>query len=135
MWAWPTIVLRSRRRYHVACFVRTRAALIFISQATVFAGFAFLLNSWLRLRRAEFTRTCRWSPGLLQKLIEHHPSLSHEDAVLVSRGLRQFWIAFLMNGRRFVSMPSCVADDRWHEFIPMRATQRGCRSCGGGGGD
>jgi hypothetical protein len=35
----------------------------------------------------------------------------------VSRGLRQFFIAHLMSGKRFVSMPSRVADDLWHEFI------------------
>jgi hypothetical protein len=108
-----------------------------ISQATfwfvVLAAFAFLLNSWLRLRRAEFIRTYRWPPGLLQKLIEHHPSLSRKDAALVSRGLRQFFIAYLMSGRRFVSMPSRVADDLWHEFILYtRDYQRFCRKAFGG---
>jgi hypothetical protein len=35
----------------------------------------------------------------------------------VSRGLRQFFLAHLMSGKRYVSMPSQVADDLWHEFI------------------
>ena len=35
----------------------------------------------------------------------------------MSRGLRQFFIAYLMSGKRYVSMPSQVADDLWHEFI------------------
>ena len=32
-------------------------------------------------------------------------------------GLRQFFLAYLMSGKRYVSMPSQVADDLWHEFI------------------
>ena len=92
----------------------------------------FLLKSWLRLRRAEFIRTYKWPPGLLKKLSEHYPALSRKDAALVSRGLRQFFIAHLMSGRRFVSMPSRVADDLWHEFILYtREYQRFCRSAFG----
>src|SRR5215204_7435021 len=84
-----------------ACFEQTRrAALMSIWHAVfwfvVLVAFAFLVNSWLRLRRAEFIRTYRWPPGLLQKLVEHHPSLSRKDAALVSRGLRQFFIAYLV---------------------------------------
>ena len=40
-----------------------------------------------------------------------------KDSALVSRGLRQFFLAYLMSGKRHVSMPSQVADDLWHEFI------------------
>jgi len=98
----------------------------------VLVAFAFLVNSWLRLRRAEFIRTYRWPPGLLQKLSEQHPALSRKDAALVSRGLRQFFIAHLMSGRQFVSMPSRVADDLWHEFILYtRDYQRFCRKAFG----
>jgi hypothetical protein len=98
----------------------------------VLVAFAVLTNAWLRLRRAEFIRTYKWPPGLLHKLIEHHPALARKDAALVSRGLRQFFIAYLMSGRRFVSMPSRVADDLWHEFILYtRDNQRFCRKAFG----
>ena len=70
-----------------------------------------------RLRRAEFVRTYRWPRGLLHKLGEKHTGLVRKDAALVSRGLRQFFIAHLMSGNKFVSMPSQIADDLWHEFI------------------
>jgi hypothetical protein len=36
---------------------------------------------------------------------------------LVTRALRQFFLAHLHSGRRYVSMSSQVADDLWHEFI------------------
>jgi hypothetical protein len=54
---------------------------------------AQLVNSWLRLRRAEFIRTYRWPPGLLDRLEKHRPGLARKDSALVSRGLRQFFIA------------------------------------------
>ena len=70
------------------------------------------------LRRADFIRTFRWPVGLLDRLEKHRPGLSPaRRARSVSRGLRQFFVAYLMSGRRYVSMPSQVADDLWHEFI------------------
>jgi hypothetical protein len=74
-------------------------------------------NSWRRLRRAEFIRTYRWPPGLLDKLSRKHPTLHRKETALVAHGLRHFFLAYLMSGGRFVSMPSQVADDLWHEFI------------------
>lgn len=74
-------------------------------------------NSSRRLRRAEFIRTYRWPPGLLDRLSRKHPSLHRKETALVAHGLRHFFLAYLMSGRQFVSMPSQVADDLWHEFI------------------
>lgn len=94
---------------------------------------SFFAHSWLRLRRAEFIRTYKFPPGLLQRLTNRHPHLIRKDCALVSRGLRQFFIAYLMSGRKFVSMPSVVADDLWHEFILYtREYQRFCRRAFGG---
>ena len=78
---------------------------------------AGLYGKWRTLRRAEFIRTFRWPPGLLERLEKHHPGFARKDSALVSRGLRQFFLAYLMSGQRYVSMPSQVADDLWHEFI------------------
>ena len=83
-------------------------------------GCAAAVYSWarsLRLRRAEFIRSYHWPSGLLDKLGDKHPGFTRKDAALVSRGLRQFFIAHLMSGRKFVSMPSQAVDDLWHEFI------------------
>jgi hypothetical protein len=74
-------------------------------------------NSSRRLRRAEFIRTYRWPPGLLDRLARKHPALHRKETALVAHGLRHFFLAYLMSGNRFVSMPSQVADDLWHEFI------------------
>ena len=51
----------------------------------------------------------------------------------MSRGLRQFFLAYLMSGKRYVSMPSQVADDLWHEFILYtREYDAFCRRAFGG---
>jgi hypothetical protein len=88
-------------------------ALAFISVVVA----ASLYRKWTHLRRAEFVRTYRWPAGLLARLEKHRPGLARKDSALVSRGLRQFFVAYLMSGKRFVSMPSQIADDLWHEFI------------------
>src|SRR6185295_5228625 len=71
----------------------------------LFAG-AWLYGKWRTLRRAEFIRTFRWPRGLLERLEKHHAGFERKDSALVSRGLRQFFLAYLMSGKRHVSMPS-----------------------------
>jgi hypothetical protein len=97
-------------------------------------GAAVALSFRVRqLRRAEFIRTYRWPSGLFERFHSEHPALTRKDFALVSRGLRQFFIAYLMSGRKFVTMPSQVADDLWHEFIlSTREYQAFCRAAFGG---
>jgi hypothetical protein len=93
---------------------------VFLLAVVVIVGVLLLrplFRYWFQLRRAEFIRTYTWPRGLLERLEKHHPGMERKDSALVSRGLRQFFIAYLMSGKRFVSMPSQVADDLWHEFI------------------
>jgi hypothetical protein len=85
--------------------------------AAALFGTSWLYGKWRTLRRAEFIRTFRWPRGLLERLEKHRPGFERKDSALVSRGLRQFFLAYLMSGKRHVSMPSQVADDLWHEFI------------------
>jgi hypothetical protein len=86
--------------------------------AGVALGFAFV--QWLRarrLRRDEFIRTYTFPRGLFERLAKHRPELGLKENQLVALGLRQFFLCYLHSGRRYVSMPSQVADDLWHEFI------------------
>ena len=81
---------------------------------------ATLVIVWRRLRaaqRAEYIRTYTFPNGLFERLRKRRPELSTKDCQLISRALRQFFLAYLKSGRRFISMPSQVADDLWHEFI------------------
>ena len=96
-------------------------------------GTSWLYGKWRTLRRAEFIRTFRWPRGLLERLEKHHAGFERKDSALVSRGLRQFFLAYLMSGKRHVSMPSQVADDLWHEFILYtREYDAFCRRAFGG---
>jgi hypothetical protein len=78
------------------------------------------LMLWSRqqtLARAEYIRTYVFPTGLIEKLAAQRPELEAKDHQLVARALRQFFIAHLTCGRKFVSMPSQVVDELWHEFI------------------
>jgi hypothetical protein len=71
----------------------------------------------MQAARADFIRHYTWPPGLLDKLSGKYPQFRRKESALVSQGLRQFFMAYLRSGRRYVAMPSQVADDLWHEFI------------------
>ena len=70
-----------------------------------------------KVRRAEYIRTYVLPDGLFDHLRKRRPELSLKDCQLVSHALRQFFLAYLKSGCKFVAMPSQVADDLWHELI------------------
>jgi hypothetical protein len=85
------------------------------------------------LRRERFIRSFTLPRGLFDNLIKRHPGLTLKQCQLVAHGLRQFFLAYLKGGRRFVSMPSQIADDLWHEFILFtRNYDAFCRQAFGG---
>lgn len=76
-----------------------------------------VLRRTQRQARERYIRGYRFPAGLYARLAKRRPALARRDHELVARGLRQFFLAHLLSGRKFVSMPSQVADDLWHEFI------------------
>ena len=78
---------------------------------------AVLWRRQLSLRREAYIRGFVLPKGLFERLRHHHPHLTTKECQLVSHGLRQFFLAHLKSGRKYVSMPSQVADDLWHELI------------------
>jgi hypothetical protein len=105
---------------------------------SMIAGIALLgaFATWFRskrFRRADFIRSYRLPLGLYDKMRERRPELSYKDCALVAHALRQFFLAYLKSGQKFVSMPSQVADELWHEFILYtRDYHRFCRHAFGG---
>jgi hypothetical protein len=71
----------------------------------------------VRGQREAHIRTFVLPKGLYDKLRAKHPDLSLKDCQLVAQGLRQFFLTYLKSGHQYVSMPSQVVDDLWHEFI------------------
>lgn len=76
-----------------------------------------LWRLWQRSVRADYIRTYTFPPALYEKLRQRRPELALKDCQLVGRALRQFFLAYMQGGCRYVSMPSQVTDDLWHELI------------------
>lgn len=93
----------------------------------------FVWTKLVRMRRIEFIREFSLPPGLYDKLREKHPDLSLKECQLVGHALRQFFLAYLKSGKQYISMPSQVVDDLWHEFILYtRNYAQFCRRAFGG---
>jgi hypothetical protein len=88
-----------------------------IVAAVIAAGAVYLWNRWRQLARAQFIRSYTFPHGLFAKLSAKRPQLDTKQMQLVARALRQYFLAYLHGGRGYVSMPSQVTDDLWHEFI------------------
>jgi len=86
-------------------------------------------------RREKYIREFVLPHGLFKKLHDKRPQIDPKHHSLVARSLRQFFLCHLKSGRRFVSMPSPVTDDLWHEFIlytrsyQCSATRRSAHTC------
>ena len=110
----------------------TNVALFIVAVGALIVAYAVWAKT-RQLARAEVIRTYQWPRGLLDRLEKKHPGMGRKESALVSRGLRQFFIAYLMSGRKYVSMPSQAADDLWHEFILYtRDYQEFCKRAFGG---
>lgn len=83
---------------------------------------------WRVAVRAEYIRSCTLPEGLFVKLQQRRPGLSLKDCQLTAHAMRQFFLAYLKGGRKFVSMPSQIVDELWHEFIlHTRSYEAFCR--------
>ena len=106
-------------------------ALIFAVVAGMLA--LVLWQRYRRLARERFIREFALPRGLYDRLRKRRPELELKDCALVARGLRQFFLAYLNSGCRFVAMPSQAVDDLWHEFILYtRAYEAFCSKAFGG---
>lgn len=88
-----------------------------VAALVAIAAAALMWRRQAAMRREDFIRHAELPKGLFERLRAKHPQLGLKDCQLVAHGLRQFFLAYLKGGRRFVSMPSQVVDDLWHEFI------------------
>lgn len=88
-----------------------------IVTVSVAAVAVYFWARWRRLARDHFIRAHVFPKTVFDKLHARYPSLEAKQLQLVARALRQFFLAHLHSGRQYVSMPSQVVDDLWHEFI------------------
>lgn len=79
-----------------------------------------IVTLWTKVsaaRRERHIRTFQLPRGLFHKLGERRPEVDPKYHALVAQALRQYFLCHLSSGMKFVSMPSKVVDDLWHEFI------------------
>lgn len=99
---------------NVAALLVTAALLV----AAAFPSVLLVLHArWRVALRAEYIRNYVLPVGLFDKLRQRRPDLTVKDCQLTAHALRQFFLAYLKSGKQFVSMPSQLVDDLWHEFI------------------
>ncbi|HEU0187575.1 MAG TPA: hypothetical protein VFR06_06760 [Gallionellaceae bacterium] len=86
--------------------------------------FALLLVSlfaayrlWVASARRRFIEAFRLPGSVQERMKLKHPELSEAQHALVQQGLQQYFRICASAKGRFVSMPSQVVDDLWHEFI------------------
>lgn len=91
-----------------------------------------LWKKWGLAVRAEFIRSYRFPQGVFESLKRKYPHLDFKDCQLASRALRQYFLAHLKSGRKYVSMPSQAVDEVWHDFIlNTKEYARFCKSAFG----
>lgn len=88
-----------------------------IAAAFLSSAILYLRARWRVAAQAEYIRSYTLPVGLYDKLRHKRPDLTLKECQLVGHALRQFFLAYLKSGRKFVSMPSQVTDELWHEFI------------------
>lgn len=92
-------------------------AILVLALFVIIGGLVIQERRRVALQRLQYIRGFELPRGLFERLRKRRPSLTVKDCQLVAHALRQFFLAYAMCGRKFVSMPSQVADDLWHEFI------------------
>lgn len=87
---------------------------------SVIGFFILLFLNYQQRTSTERETAIRFEPlpiGLFERLQKKYPHLTTKDCQLVAQGLRQFFMCYHRSQYQFISMPSQVVDDLWHEFI------------------
>lgn len=76
-----------------------------------------LYRRWLNSSRQQFLDRFELPVGVMERFKLKRPELSGDQLALVQQGLQQYFRLCVAARGRFVSMPSQVVDELWHEFI------------------
>lgn len=91
-----------------------------------------LYRAWVRASRQRFLEQFEMPAVVVARTHAKRPELTREQMRLVQQGLQQYFLICVAAGGRFVSMPSQVVDDLWHDFILFtRQYERFCEQAFG----
>lgn len=89
----------------------------FIALILVFAAAFYFIKRANFARRERYLESYAFHKVIGNKLTQKYPHLTAKDQDLVLRGLRQYFLICLRANKKWVSMPSQVVDEAWHQFI------------------
>lgn len=81
------------------------------------AALFVLYRKWADRSRRQFLAQFRIPDAVAGRFRQKHPALSGAQEALVRDGLQQYFQICQRARGKFVSMPSQVVDDLWHDFI------------------
>lgn len=84
--------------------------------AAAILGF-LILRAFSKRQRRSFLQHFRMPDAIVNRFLTKHPELTDSQKQRVAQGMNQYFQACLRAQGRFVSMPSQIVDDLWHEFI------------------
>lgn len=76
-----------------------------------------LYRTWIGNSRRQFLDQFRMPDAVVARFRQKHPELSSAQERLVRDGLQQYFQICQRARGKFVSMPSQVVDDLWHDFL------------------
>ena len=98
----------------------------------LFICFIWLYRKYANRQKSAYIDDYDFHKGLILKFKSQRPELSDEKISVVALALKDYFKICQMAKSDFVSMPSQVVDELWHEFILFtRHYQRFCKSAFG----
>lgn len=92
----------------------------------------WLYKKYVNRLKSSYIDAYDFHQGLMIKFKKARPELSAEQASVVALALKDYFKICQMAKKEFVSMPSQIVDELWHEFILFtRLYQKFCKSAFG----
>lgn len=76
-----------------------------------------LYRRWTSAARQRFLDRFELPAAVMGRFVQKRPELGNDELALVQQGLQQYFRLCVDARGRFVSMPSQIVDELWHEFI------------------
>lgn len=89
----------------------------FLALALIGIVVYWLYRRWVHASRQQFLDRFELPAGVMERFALKRPELSRDQQALVQQGLQQYFRLCVDANGRFVSMPSQIVDELWHEFI------------------
>ena len=81
------------------------------------SSFLFLILRWfIILKRKRFIKNYLFPSSVIKKTKEKYPHLNDVEIDMISKALKDYFYITHVVGKLYISMPSKIVSDFWHEF-------------------